>query len=96
MAIGPPNVSGLPNPASSISTTSTFGASSGAFGPGIIDQSGTDASIVRPAVPPKPRSGTGSTVRSGLNLLAASASASFSPRTPALPIAASDLASPRP
>jgi hypothetical protein len=40
--IGPPNVSGPPNPASSISTMSTFGAPSGACGPAIIDQSGTD------------------------------------------------------
>ena len=93
VAIGPPNVSGLPNPASSMRTTSTFGASSGAFGPGIIVQSGTDLSTVRPIVPPKLRSGMGSTVRSGLNLPAASARASLSPRTPVLSIGAADFAS---
>ena len=93
MAIGPPNVSGLPKPALSMRTTSTLGAFSGACGPGIIDQSGTDRSTVRPIVPPKVRSGTGSTVRSGLNLPAASASASLSPRMPALLIGATDFAS---
>ncbi len=72
--IDPPNVSGLPKPASSMRTTSTLGASSGAFGPGIIVQSGSDWSSVRPIVPPKPRSGIGSTLRSGLNLPMASAS----------------------
>jgi hypothetical protein len=40
--IGPPNVSGWPNPASSIRQISTFGAASGAFGPGTIVQSATD------------------------------------------------------
>ena len=80
----PPKVSGPPKPASSMRTTSTFGAPSGAFGPGMIDQSATDSSIVRPIAPPKARSGIGSTVRSGLNLPIASASASFSPLRPLL------------
>ena len=75
-----------------MSTTRTFGASSGAFGPGIIDQSATDWSIVRPIVPPKLRSGIGSTVRSGLNLPAASARAAFSSPRPFLPIGATDFA----
>ena len=43
------------------------------------DQSAADWSIVRPAAPPNVRSGIGSTVRSGLNLPAASASASLRP-----------------
>src|SRR6516162_5799073 len=92
VAIGPPNVSGLPNPASSMRTMSTFGAPSGGCGPGIINQSGTDWSMVRPAVPPKVRSGIGSAVRSGLNLPAASASAAFSSAMPFLSIEATDLA----
>jgi len=78
VATGPPNVSGPPNPASSMRTTSTFGAPSGGCGPGIIDQSATDPSMVRPSVPPKARSGMGSAVRSGLNFPAASARASSS------------------
>ena len=41
-------------------------------------QSGCDCASVRPMVPPKDGSGIGSTVRSGLNLAAAVASASFS------------------
>ena len=92
MAIGPPKVSGLPNPASSMRTMSTFGASSGACGPGIIDQSATDWPIVRPIVPPKARSGIGSTVRSGLNLPAASASADFRSRSPRESMGAADIA----
>jgi hypothetical protein len=69
-----------------------LGASSGAFGPGIIVQSPTDWSSVRPIVPPKLRSGIGSAVRSGTNLPAASASAALSPRTPFCSIGTSDLA----
>src|SRR5271157_6053377 len=88
--IGPPNVSGWPNPASSIRTISTLGASSGAFGPGTIDQSATDWSMVRPIVPPKLRSGIGRTVRSGLNLWAASARASWSSLRLSLSIWATD------
>jgi hypothetical protein len=67
VVMGSPNVSGPPSPTSSMSTISAFGTSSGTFGPGIIDESATDASIVRPIVPPKARSGIGSMVRSGLN-----------------------------
>ncbi len=48
---GPPNVDGLPKPASSISTSSTFGAPSGGDGVMLIVQSATDASSVRPTVP---------------------------------------------
>ena len=81
---GPPNVDGFPKPASSISTSSTFGAPSGGFGVMLIVQSGTDASSVRPIVPPKFGSGIGSTVRSGLNFPIASASDSFSAETPFL------------
>ena len=81
---GPPNVDGFPKPASSISTSSTFGAPSGADGVMLIVQSGTDWSSVRPIVPPKFGSGIGSTVRSGLNLPIASASDSFSAAVPCL------------
>ena len=75
---GPPNVDGLPKPASSIRTSRTFGAPSGGDGVMLIVQSATDASSVRPIVPPKFGSGIGSTVRSGLNFPIASASDSFS------------------
>ena len=92
MLIDPPNVSGCPKPASSIRTISTFGAPSGAFGPGTIVQSATDWSNVRPIVPPNFLSGIGRTVRSGLNLSAASARASFSSFMPPLSIWATDLA----
>ena len=54
---------------------STFGAPSGALGPGMNDQSATESLRVRPATPPKARSGIGSTVRSGSNLPIASARA---------------------
>ena len=81
---GPPNVDGLPKPASSISTSSTFGAPSGGDGVMLIVQSATDASSVRPIVPPKFGSGIGSTVRSGLNFPIASASDSFKALTPCL------------
>ena len=56
------------------------------------DQSATESLSVRPAVPPKVLSGIGSTVRSGTNLPAASASASLRPRRPFLSIGATDLA----
>ena len=46
VATGPPNVSGCPKPASSMRMSRTFGASCGAFGPGMIVQSATDWSIV--------------------------------------------------
>ncbi len=88
---GPPNVLGLPNPASSINTIKTFGASSGACGPGIIDQSDTESRRVRPQVPPNFRSGIGSTVRSGANLPDASARASLSSPTVLLSISAIDF-----
>ena len=66
----------------------TFGAPSGACGPGMKLQSAADWSIVRPIAPPNLRSGIGSTVRSGLNLPAASARASLRPSS----IVATDLA----
>ena len=81
-----------PKPASSMRTRSTLGASSGALGPGMNDQSATESLSVRPAVPPKVLSGIGSTVRSGTNLPAASASASLRPRRPCLSMGATDLA----
>ena len=81
---GPPNVDGLPNPASSIKTSNTFGAPSGGDGVMLIVQSATDASSVRPTVPPKFGSGIGSTVRSGLNFPIASASDSFRALVPCL------------
>ena len=81
---GPPNVDGFPKPASSISTSNTFGAPSGGDGVMLIVQSATDASSVRPTVPAKFGSGIGSTVRSGLNFPIASASDSFNARIPCL------------
>ena len=81
---GPPNVDGLPKPASSISTSNTFGAPSGGDGVMLIVQSATDASSVRPIVPPKFGSGIGSTVRSGLNFPIASPSDSFNAPMPFL------------
>ena len=78
VSTGPPKVLGLPNPASSISTSSTFGAPSGGDGVMLMVQSACDCASVRPMVPPKDGSGIGSTVRSGLNLPAAVASASLS------------------
>ena len=50
----------------------------------LIVQSATDASSVRPIVPPKFGSGIGSTVRSGLNFPIASARDSFSAAVPRL------------
>ena len=81
---GPPNVDGLPKPASSISTSNTFGAPSGGDGVMLIVQSATDASSVRPIAPPKFGSGIGSTVRSGLNFPIASPSDSFNAPMPSL------------
>ena len=81
---GPPNVDGFPKPASSSSTSNTFGAPSGGEGVMLIVQSATDASIVLPIVPPKFGSGIGSTVRSGLNFPIASASDSFRAAVPSL------------
>ena len=91
MEAGPPKVDGLPKPASSISTSSTFGAPSGGDGVMLIVQSATEASIVRPIVPPKFGSGMGSTVRSGLNLPIASASDSFNAPMPCLSPWTTDL-----
>ncbi len=71
----------------------TFGASCGAFGPGMIVQSATDWSIVRPIVPPKFLSGIGSTVRSGTNLPIASARPSLSAFRPFLSVCTIDFAS---
>ena len=90
--IGPPNVSIAPNPASSMMARSTFGAPSGAFGPGIIDQSATESLRVRPAVPPNVRSGMGSALRSCWNLPIAVASSALSARTPSLSVCATDFA----
>ena len=81
---GPPNVDGLPKPASSIRTSNTFGAPSGGDGVMSIVQSATDVSSVRPIVPPKFGSGIGSTVRSGLNFPIASPSDSFNAPMPFL------------
>ena len=72
--------------------SSTFGAPSGAFGPGIIDQSATESLRVRPAVPPNVRSGIGSALRSCWNLPIAVASSAFSARTPSLSVCATDFA----
>ena len=80
-AIGPPKVSTAPKPASSIRTSSTLGVPGGAFGPGIMDQSGTDSLIVRLITPPKVRSGIGRMLRSWLNFPAAWASSSLRPLT---------------
>src|SRR6266567_6168441 len=71
VSIAPPKVLGAPKPASSIRTIRTFGASSGAFGPGTIVQSATDWSTVRPIVPPKVRLGIGSFCQGVLELLQA-------------------------
>ena len=81
---GPPNVDGLPKPASSIRTSNTFGAPSGGDGVMAIVQSPTDVSRVRPIAPPKFGSGIGSTVRSGLNFPIASPSDSFNAPMPFL------------
>ena len=80
--MSPPKVSGPPNPASSISTISTFGASSGAFTGATMLQSPTDSSIVSPATPENTFSLIGSTVRSGANLPIASPSARLSSSMP--------------
>ena len=92
MAIPPPKVSGPPKPASSMRTRSTLGASSGALGAGMMVQSPTDSSSVRPIVPPNWRSGIGSTVRSGANLPIASARASFSALMPSSSVWTTDFA----
>ena len=80
--MSPPNVSGPPKPASSISTISTFGASSGAFTGATMLQSPTDSSIVSPATPENDFSLIGSTVRSGANLPIASPRARLSSSMP--------------
>src|SRR3954447_10821965 len=49
--MGPPNVLGLPNPASSISTTKTFGAPSGGSAWPISSQSGVESASVFPVAP---------------------------------------------
>jgi hypothetical protein len=90
--IGPPNVSIAPKPASSMIARSTLGAPSGAFGPGIIDQSAIESLRVRPAVPPNVRSGIGSALRSCRNLPIAFASSTLSARIPSLSVCATDFA----
>ncbi len=82
VAIGPPKVPALPNPASSIRMMRTLGAPAGAAAPASMVQSLTESSSVRPATPPKALSRIGSTERSGTNLCPAWASASLRPRTP--------------
>src|SRR3954454_1777744 len=62
--MGPPNVLGLPNPASSMSTTRTFGAPAGAFAWPISPQSGSEPARVWAVVPEKGARRMGSTVRS--------------------------------
>src|SRR3954453_8613620 len=49
--IGPPNVAGLPKPASSIRTSNTLGAASGAAIDAAYPQSGSDPSSVRLTTP---------------------------------------------
>src|ERR1700755_460936 len=49
--MGPPNVLGFPKPASSMSTSSTFGDPSGASGCPMRFQSGFDPSSVRLLIP---------------------------------------------
>ena len=90
--MGPPNVLGLPKPASSMRTSRTLGAPSGGVGVMLIVQSAAEVRSERPIAPPKAGSGMGSSVRSGTNLSAASARASLRPRTPFLSMAATDLA----
>ena len=63
-AIGPPNVLGCPNPASSTSTSSTFGAPSGGLTCPIRPQSGAEPASVLFAVPLNAGSAMGSLVRS--------------------------------
>src|SRR5690348_1973474 len=63
--MGPPNVLGLPKPASSISTSRTFGDPSGGSGCPIRFQSGFDPSSVLLATPPNGGLRIGSLVRSG-------------------------------
>jgi hypothetical protein len=65
----------------------------GCLRPGIIVQSGTDASIVRPIAPPKLRSGIGSTDRSGGTYPPPRPARPSASRTPFLSFAATDLAS---
>jgi hypothetical protein len=63
--IGPPNVAGFPKPASSINTSRTFGAPSGASTCPISPQSGWDPPRVLFAVPWKRCWRIGSALRSG-------------------------------
>jgi len=46
VAIGPPNVDGCPNPASSISTSKMFGAPAGGSTSPMMSQSGVESPIV--------------------------------------------------
>src|SRR5881392_226874 len=62
--MGPPNVLGLPKPASSISTTRTFGAPSGGFAWPISPQSGLEPPSVSFATPLKAGRRIGSLLRS--------------------------------
>ena len=64
VSMGPPNVLALPKPASSMSTSSTLGAPSGAWTCPRMSQSATDPSKVRFWVPLNTGSAIGSFVRS--------------------------------
>ncbi len=59
VSIGPPNVLGLPKPASSMRTSSTLGAPSGGVGVMLIVQSAAEVRSERPIAPPKAGSGIG-------------------------------------
>ncbi len=92
MAMPPPNVSGPPKPASSMSTMSTLGAPSGADGPGDerpVRGGLGDRVAAGPAVGAVGDRQHGAV---GVNLPAASFSASLRPRTPFLSMGATDLA----
>ena len=93
VSIGPPKVDGLPNPASSMRTTRTLGAPLGALGCITTVQSATESPMVCPATPANPGSGSGRTVRSGANLVIASASESFRAAVPLFSLCAMDRAS---
>src|SRR5208282_6773979 len=67
--MGPPNVLGLPKPASSISTSRTFGDPAGGSGCPIRFQSGFDPASVLLLTPPNGGRRIGSFVRSGSLIL---------------------------
>src|SRR3954452_3254925 len=67
VSIGPPNVLGLPKPASSISTTNTFGAPCGGAAWPISPQSGSEPASVLAVTPVNAGRRMGSLVRSGVS-----------------------------